>query len=223
MAGVPGTRRRRASCRWYILACVSGHTVIGVSREICMRRPRSYLGSSVELGCGIGLSGQPKLMYYNMVWMAERVVIGRKTPYPSLTRSYRCSVESYRTRPCGAAGGARAPQPSGRRLGDSVIIPDSRLDGGGTPNKESINKSVLQCFCGGWHQPPSSTHHLHYSTSIIVNTSTIQNTAHEHASLKPLFSIVQTFTTGTRIQMPCRDSQPHIHTTRVTWNGWMRK
>ena len=55
-----------------------------VDRSKDMARPRGYPGSSVELGSGLGLSGQPKLVYYNMVWVAGRVGIGQKTPYPFL-------------------------------------------------------------------------------------------------------------------------------------------
>ena len=52
-----------------------------VDRSKDMARPRGYPypGSSVELGSGLGLSGQPKLVYYNMVWVAGRVGIGQKT------------------------------------------------------------------------------------------------------------------------------------------------
>ena len=56
-----------------------------VDRSKDMARPRGYPGSSVELGSGLGLSGQPKLVYYNMVWVAGRVGIGsaRKHHTPS--------------------------------------------------------------------------------------------------------------------------------------------
>ena len=38
----------------------------------------------MELGGGIGLSGQIKLVYSNMVWTADRVGVGRQTPYPMI-------------------------------------------------------------------------------------------------------------------------------------------
>ena len=64
-----------------------------VDRSKDMARPRGYPGSSVELGSGLGLSGQPKLVYYNMVWVAGRVGIGQKTPYPLLP--YRASRQVH--------------------------------------------------------------------------------------------------------------------------------
>ena len=55
-----------------------------VDRSKDMARPRGYPGSSVELGSGLGLSGQPKLVYYNMVWVAGRVGIGPENTIPPL-------------------------------------------------------------------------------------------------------------------------------------------
>ena len=63
-----------------------------VDRSKDMARPRGYPGSSVELGSGLGLSGQPKLVYYNMVWAAGRMGIGQKTPYPLLPESWVCTA-----------------------------------------------------------------------------------------------------------------------------------
>ena len=68
--------------------------------EIRMRRPIPYPESSVELGGGLGLSRQPKLVYYNMVSTAERVEIDRKIPYPCLVPVWARAVLHWKGYDC---------------------------------------------------------------------------------------------------------------------------
>ena len=68
----------------------------GVGRSRKNRdRPRSYLGSTVELGHDLGCSGHAVTLYYNMAWAPWRVAIVAKSPYHPL--SYRSAQSNLTT------------------------------------------------------------------------------------------------------------------------------
>ena len=62
---------------WAIICSqIPVRSVVGVPRadlEILSGRLRSYLGSSVEYGSDLRLSGHPQLVYNNMAWAPGRV------------------------------------------------------------------------------------------------------------------------------------------------------